>query len=259
MVELKKESDIEKDVTENESIKEENQNEQKETETTATVSNTSESAPEQKIKLPKNLSFQMTKELKIVIGISLVIIILVGAISYRTAYQSGMNKNISDYIYNVNTQYQEAFDKLQDIKNELNENESLLNDLKDYEKNRKELNENLKTKTAELETKNKDLEGINTQISQKQAELDKLNGDIIQAKGQPITLPAGQFVVGNDVPAGRYNVSGSSNFFVYSSSGRLKVNTILGNGYVGRGDYVCTLDTGDNIENHARTTFTPIQ
>ena len=49
MVELKKESDVEKDVTENESIKEENQNEQKETETTATVSNTSESAPEQKI------------------------------------------------------------------------------------------------------------------------------------------------------------------------------------------------------------------
>ena len=255
MVELKKESDVEKDVTENESIKEENQNEQKETETTATVSNTSESAPEQKIKLPKNLSFQMTKELKIVMGISLVIIILVGAISYR----SGFNKNISTRVYSLSEQYREVADKLEETKTELKENENLLNDLKEYEKNRKELNENLKTKTAELETKNKDLEGINTQISQKQAVLDKLNGDIVQAKGQPITLPAGQFVVGNDVPAGRYNVSGSSNFFVYSSSGRLKVNTILGNGYVGRGDYVCTLDTGDNIENHARTTFTPIQ
>lgn len=252
MVELKKESDVEKDVTENESIKEENQNEQKETETTATVSNTSESAPEQKIKLPKNLSFQMTKELKIVIGISLVIIILVGAISYRTAYQSGINKNISGYIYNLSTQYQETFNKLQNAKNELDKNESLLKDLENYKKNKTELDKN-------LNIKNEELKNLSSQVEQKQTELDKLNGDIIQAKGQPITLPAGQFVVGNDVPAGRYNVSGSSNFFVYSSSGRLKVNTILGNGYVGRGDYVCTLDTGDNIENHARTTFTPIQ
>lgn len=252
MVELKKESDVEKDVTENESIKEENQNEQKETETTATVSNTSESAPEQKIKLPKNLSFQMTKELKIVMGISLVIIILVGAISYRTAYQSGINKNISGYIYNLSTQYQETFNKLQNAKNELDKNESLLKDLENYKKNKTELDKN-------LNIKNEELKNLSSQVEQKQTELDKLNGDIIQAKGQPITLPAGQFVVGNDVPAGRYNVSGSSNFFVYSSSGRLKVNTILGNGYVGRGDYVCTLDTGDNIENHARTTFTPIQ
>ena len=252
MVELKKESDVEKDVTENESIKEENQNEQKETETTATVSNTSESAPEQKIKLPKNLSFQMTKELKIVIGISLVIIILVGAISYRAAYQSGINKNISGYIYNLSTQYQETFNKLQNAKNELDKNESLLKDLENYKKNKTELDKN-------LNIKNEELKNLSSQVEQKQTELDKLNGDIIQAKGQPITLPAGQFVVGNDVPAGRYNVSGSSNFFVYSSSGRLKVNTILGNGYVGRGDYVCTLDTGDNIENHARTTFTPIQ
>ncbi len=252
MVELKKESDVEKDVTEN--VKEESQTEQKEVETTATVSDTSET-PEKQTKLPKNLSFQMTKELKIVMGISLALIILVGIISYR----SGFNKNISTRIYSLSEQYREIADKLEETKTELKENENLLNDLKDYEKNRKELNENLKTKTAELETKSKDLEGINTQISQKQAELDKLNGDIIQAKGQPITLPAGQFVVGNDVPAGRYNVSGSSNFFVYSSSGRLKVNTILGNSYVGRGDYVCTLDTGDNIENHARTTFTPIQ
>lgn len=252
MVELKKESDVEKDVPEN--VKEESQTEQKEVETTATVSDTSET-PEKQTKLPKNLSFQMTKELKIVMGISLALIILVGIISYR----SGFNKNISTRIYSLSEQYREIADKLEETKTELKENENLLNDLKDYEKNRKELNENLKTKTAELETKSKDLEGINTQISQKQAVLDKLNGDIIQAKGQPITLPAGQFVVGNDIPAGRYNVSGSSNFFVYSSSGRLKVNTILGNGYVGRGDYVCTLDTGDNIENHARTTFTPIQ
>lgn len=249
MVELKKESDVEKDVTEN--VKEESQTEQKEVETTATVSDTSET-PEKQTKLPKNLSFQMTKELKIVMGISLALIILVGIISYHTAYQSGINKNISGYIYNLSTQYQETFNKLQNAKNELDKNESLLKDLENYKKNKTELDKN-------LNIKNEELKNLSSQVEQKQAELDKLNGDILQAKGQPITLPAGQFVVGNDVPAGRYNVSGSSNFFVYSSSGRLKVNTILGNSYVGRGDYVCTLDTGDNIENHARTTFTPIE
>lgn len=253
MVELKKESDVEKDVTEN--GKEESQTEQKEVETTATVSDTSET-PEKQTKLPKNLSFQMTKELKIVMGISLALIILVGIISYR----SGFNKNISTRVYSLSEQYREIADKLEETKTELKENENLLNDLKDYEKNRKELNENLKTKTAELETKSKDLEGINTQISQKQAELDKLNGDILQAKGQPITLPAGQFVVGNDIPAGRYRVSGTSNFVVYSgTTGRITVNTILGDSWVGDGDYICNLGTGDEVENHARTTFTPIE
>ncbi len=258
MVELKKESDK----TENESVKEETQTEQKEAETTTEASDTSEPVtasepePKKQTKLPKVTSFQITKELKIVMGISLFLIILVGIISYR----SGFNKNISTRVYSLSEQYREVADRLQEAKTELKENENLLNDLKDYEKNKKELNENLKTKTAELETKNKDLEGINAQISQKQAELDKLNGDIIQAKGQPISLSAGQFIVGKDIPAGRYNVSGSSNFIVHSgTTGRSKVNTILGDSWVGDGDYVCTLDVGDEIDNHARATLTPIE
>lgn len=111
-----------------------------------------------------------------------------------------------------------------------------------------------------METKNKDLENINSQISQKQAELNQLTGNIAQAKGQPISLQAGQFIVGKDIPEGRYNVSGSSNFIVHDGfTGRIKVNTILGYGYVGDGDYICTLDNGDEINNHAPSTLTPIE
>ena len=78
MVELKKESDK----TENESVKEETQTEQKEAETTTEASDTSEPVtasepePKKQTKLPKVTSFQITKELKIVIGISLFLIIL---------------------------------------------------------------------------------------------------------------------------------------------------------------------------------------
>ena len=197
----------------------------------------------------KKFSFHFTKQMQFFTAVSLVLLILVGFVSYR----SGLNKNIAGYVYLLSTEYQEIYDKLKDTRNQLKENRDLLTELENYTENKEKLTESLNTKSTELEN-------LNAQISQKQAELNQLTGNIAQAKGQPISLQAGQFIVGKDIPEGRYNVSGSSNFIVHDGfTGRIKVNTILGYGYVGDGDYICTLDNGDEINNHAPSTLTPIE
>jgi hypothetical protein len=79
---------------------------------------------------------------------------------------------------------------------------------------------------------------------------------------KPVTLGSGEYIVGKDVPTGRYKASGSSNLMVYGQGGKkggnIKVNTILGNGDVGSGDYTFWAEDGDLIETHAKLKLTPV-
>ena len=105
---------------------------------------------------------------------------------------------------------------------------------------------------SQIASKNKELDGL-------KKELERLNGEIVKAQGKPIKLPAGYFYGGQDVPAGRYQVSkGSSNFFV-SRNGRTFVNIILGGGSFGVTSYVFELQTGDEIQTNSSVVLTPVQ
>jgi hypothetical protein len=101
---------------------------------------------------------------------------------------------------------------------------------------------------------------LSRDISSKQSELDSLNGKVTKAKSKPIIIPAGEHTVGGYIKAGRYSAAARSeygaNFIVYSSSGELKVNTILG-GDNGVDSYACNLEDGDVITAHARTYLYP--
>ena len=261
MVNLKKETD--KPITKTQETEQSQESTNDNTANTSTDSaeqttsqETDTTQAKQQSDTSKKFSFHFTKQVQFFTAVSLVLLILVGLIAYR----SGLNKNIAGRVYSLSTRYQETADKLGDTEKQLKENENLLTELENYTENKEKLTEDLNQKKTELETKSEELESLNTQISQKQAELNQLTSNIAQAKGQPISLQAGQFIVGKDIPAGRYNVSGSSNFIVHDGfTGRIKVNTILGYGYVGDGDYICTLDNGDEINNHAPSTLTPIE
>lgn len=64
------------------------------------------------------------------------------------------------------------------------------------------------------------------------------------------SLPSGSFEVGLDISPGTYiasATSGSGNFVVYSSSGRLKTNEILGIGDYAISKVKVSLETGDTI------------
>ena len=197
----------------------------------------------------KKFSFNFTKELKVTMFTAFILWIVFSLFFYNRGYHS----QIDDEVLQLNDRYTTASEQLERIKKELSQNEALLEEMEKYKENKTTLTQELSTKQAELEE-------LNSNIAVKQSELDQLTKNIAQAKGQPISLQAGQFIVGKDVPAGRYNVSGSSNFIVHDGfTGRSKVNTILGDGYVGSGDYICTLDTGDEIKNHAPAVLTPIE
>ncbi len=109
------------------------------------------------------------------------------------------------------------------------------NKLKDIQKKQNELNSEI----SSLENKK---QSLNTEIQ-------RLNGEVTKIKGEPKTYPAGQLTAGVDVPIGKYKIyGGNSNFMVYSSSGRLEVNIILGSGSYNVNEYIYTFKTGDIIK-----------
>lgn len=67
---------------------------------------------------------------------------------------------------------------------------------------------------------------------------------------EEVTLGAGTFTVGEDIKPGRYEISANQfgNFTIYSESGSLLTNELLGGDQYGINSYVTTLSSGDKIE-----------
>lgn len=205
---------------------------------------------------------ELPKQTRILKGILLLAIFAAGT---WIGGEFGSSKYIAGSLLEADKRYQaktaeieKASSELASVKKDMEKSQALLDELSDY-KNKKE---ELEKEISDFETKVKELtsqtETLNSDISKKQAELDKLTGNILKATGEPKTLPSGDYIVGTDLPKGRYVVSGSSNFQVYSASGRIQINTILGDSYVGDGDYTAFLDDGMIMHCAAKTKFTPI-
>jgi hypothetical protein len=79
---------------------------------------------------------------------------------------------------------------------------------------------------------------------------------------KPKTLGAGEYKVGHDFPAGRYratNIGKGTNFVVYSPDGYAKVNTILGKGSIGSGDYTFWAEDGDRVKTAGQVKLIPVE
>lgn len=96
-------------------------------------------------------------------------------------------------------------------------------------------------------------------IDEKNAELQKLTNIIVAKKQEPIQMSADNFVVGTDVPAGRYKIEpngGSGNYFV----NEYKTNIILGVGDSFQlSEYIISLKTGDKIEQGLPVKYTDVE
>lgn len=177
-------------------------------------------------------------------------------------------KSVETKIEEEETKLKEAEDKTADAQAAIETEEKKLSDKETEVKevlalvdDRDSLNSEIDELDKGLKGKNDELSSLSTQVDEKQAELEKIESGIVKKKEEPLELSAGVFIVGTDVPAGRYqvtNIGQGSNFIVHSPSGSLKVNTILGDGF-GSGDYVFFADEGDTIENGARVKLIPVE
>ncbi len=112
--------------------------------------------------------------------------------------------------------------------------------------------------SANVHTKPDKIARLDSEISEKKSELEQLTtGSVVT--GSPIVLGAGEFTVGEQIPSGRYKITGSSNLFVYSSDGDLMVNTILGRNSISVPSYTVYLLDGYTIEAHGKNTYTPVE
>ena len=154
-------------------------------------------------------------------------------------------------------------DKKESVEKELADTEAKLKDIKgtldqELAEGRKEID----TKLAEA---NEGLSDAKAQLKDTQAKLASATGQLQKAEGAPKKLGSGQYVVGKDIPAGRYvahALGRGSNFFVFDggSDGSAKVNTILGSaGGIGSGDYTFFCEDGDIIETHESVQLTQVK
>lgn len=122
----------------------------------------------------------------------------------------------------------------------------------------KKINDKITELREEQERLEKEIENKKNEKSKLEKEIDKLNGDVITARGKAKTYPAGQLIAGEDFKVGRYKIyGGNSNFIVYSRFGDLEVNTILGDW--GVDEYIYTFNEGDEVEAHSSFKMQPIE
>ncbi|HLR69286.1 hypothetical protein [Virgibacillus alimentarius] len=156
-------------------------------------------------------------------------------------------------------QLEETQKKLDNIKNELRENNQEYEETQEVIANRNSIQDEVDKLAGQVTEKKGEVKELKKEIKDKNKELQSVTGEIKEAKGKPITLSAGKFVVGEDLPANRYKVTpnGNGNFFVNDG---VDVNVILGNdGDFYESEYVFEAFEGDKIELTSSATFTPVE
>lgn len=170
-------------------------------------------------------------------------------------------KQIEKEIEKVNGQLKDKQDSLAAQDQRLNDRKAEVDKILALVGKQKDLNADIDAKTKEVDNKKNQISTLDSDIQAKQAELDKLTSGVVAKKEEPRQLSAGSWYIGKDVPVGRYKavpVGHGSNFFVYSSTGDLKVNAILGTS-IGVPEYVFDAEDGDVIKTETIVKLIPIQ
>ncbi|WP_078555923.1 hypothetical protein [Bacillus alkalicellulosilyticus] len=197
------------------------------------------------------------------------------------AYSTGAN-GATTMIEEEKVNYEELLEKIAEQEGKLTEVEELVaekeevvaekEDLieskeEEYQKvlkvieGRDSIKSEIKDLESELKLKERELDSIKSNIERKDKELSAISGELKKKQDEPKRLSSGTFIVGHDIPASRYIATpngGSGNFVVYSATGSLKVNVILG-GSIGVPEHVFFAEEGDTIELNNPTRFTPVE
>lgn len=200
-----------------------------------------------------------------VIILSIAIALIVIFVAAISAYQTAIGQNISDEILqqklDQDQEYTARKAELDKLNEDIDSQQGLLNELNMYKSNAENLSQALNDKQQQVYDLDLQIQERQGKVDSLNAEIDSLSNTVKVKQEEPTVIPAGEYTVSanGSVRPGRYSVTGSSNFVVHSSTGDLKVNTILGGGSFGVDQYVCNLSSGDNIKAQSRCTLTPVE
>lgn len=150
--------------------------------------------------------------------------------------------------------------KNDDVLDEIKENQAKFDEAMEISEKKKDLLAEIKKAEGQLSSKKEELSSLDSQISSKNDDLAKVDQLIKEKEEEPVQLSAGTFIVGQDFPPGRYKaqpVGRGSNFAVYSDTGDLEVNTILGSN--GEAEYIFYAFDGYVIESRSTASLTPVE
>ncbi len=81
---------------------------------------------------------------------------------------------------------------------------------------------------TDITSKANELSALNKQIEEKNAVIAQLDIEIAQKAAPETILPPGKYIVGKNIAAGKYRITGSGTFTLSDSAGKSKINTTLG-------------------------------
>ena len=218
--------------------------------------------------MEENKRFFRSKKVWFLVG-TVVLLIIACRLAYVYGYKNGKEKaqaRVDQQLVTYNKLldlYEKKKSDYHHLANQYDQKKVVFDQAKALVDQKDQLTQQISDSKETISSLEEKAKNLNAEIDNKQSELDKITGEIKVKKEAPIFLNSGQYIVGKDIPAGRYratNIGEGSNFFVYDESGEAVVNTILGDPSTGgTGDYVFFCDDGNIIQTEARVKLIPVE
>jgi septal ring factor EnvC (AmiA/AmiB activator) len=160
----------------------------------------------------------------------------------------------------INDEITSKAEELSDIEKQIEKNQNTIDEAMDIIENKESIQNEINDLKRKLSSSEVELSKLSAHIEAKESELAAVTGELREKVEAPKQLSAGQFIVGKDIPSGRYKavpVGQGSNLFVYGLDGMSVVNTILGDH--GVPEYVFFAEEGYIIETRAPAKFIPVE
>ncbi|ERI05408.1 hypothetical protein [Aneurinibacillus aneurinilyticus] len=202
----------------------------------------------------------MTNKKKILTTVGIIAIIAISYSVGSTTAKTKLNEKTVSY-KQIEEETKKKNDELKTITDNLNAIKANYEEAKKLVAEKEQIKGDIQIAQREHDSTVEKMYKASNDLKAKQAELERISNAVIAKQQEPKQLPAGHFIAGKDIQAGRYKVTPvgrGSNYVVRDITGRLKVNTILGNDY-GVPEYVVELEDQDTIQAESRVKYTAIE
>lgn len=126
------------------------------------------------------------------------------------------------------------------------EKKEQIDKISDFDNTKAELRTQITAKTYELNE-------LNAQIEEKRKSVAALDASIAEKTPPETVLPPGKYIVGKNIAAGKYRVTGTGKFMAATAAGKSKINTTLGSTPT-----EVTLEKNDVIKFDSKVKFTSL-